>query len=117
MAIFPAQELTYLQETKENRLYHVHETSFQRMLKCAACKADINKHVRPHILRHSYASHLLAAGYDIRQVQELLGHSDVRTTMIYTHTLKKNSAKLSKALLICDVMMSKNGNTACQCNG
>ncbi len=58
------------------------------MLKDAARKANIDRHVNPHILRHSYASHLLAAGYDIRQVQELLGHSDVRTTMIYTHTVK-----------------------------
>jgi site-specific recombinase XerD len=58
------------------------------MLHLAAQKAKITRRVNPHVLRHSFASHLLAAGYDIRQIQELLGHSDVRTTMIYTHTIK-----------------------------
>ena len=85
---FPAHEITHIKETNQNRREHIHETSFQRMLINAAKNANITHHVYPHILRHSFASHQLAAGYDIRQVQDLLGHSDVRTTMIYTHTIK-----------------------------
>lgn len=79
---FPAQQLIHIKETNEYRRYHIHETSFQRVLKQAAKDASINRSVNPHILRHSFASHLLGEGFDIRQIQELLGHSDIRTTMI-----------------------------------
>lgn len=88
---FPALGTVYVKEFGQTLRYHVHETNFQKALKDAAARAGLKRRVNPHILRHSFASHLLAAGYDIRQVQELLGHSDVRTTMIYTRTIKKDS--------------------------
>ncbi len=93
--IFPAAGFSTDPRSKHVRRHHVYETSVQKAIKAAARKAGISKHVGPHTFRHSFATDLLKRGYDIRTVQELLGHKDVRTTMIYTHVTLNGSGVIS----------------------
>jgi integron integrase len=87
--VFPSGRLSVDPRSGKTRRHHVHENGLQKAVKAAAQRAGIPKRVNCHCLRHSFATHLLESGYDIRTVQELLGHADVSTTMIYTHVLNR----------------------------
>jgi integron integrase len=96
--VFPAARPSRDPRTSTYRRHHLHETSVQRAIRVAARRLGIVKPVGPHTLRHCFATHLLERGYDIRTVQELMGHADVRTTQIYTHVMKKGAGAVKSPL-------------------
>ncbi len=98
---FPAAQLTFLREPKEMRRYHIHESHIQSAVKAAVARAGITKRASPHTFRHTFASHLLLAGYDLQTIQQLLGHSDIKTSMIYLQTVPTLTLKKAKSPLDC----------------
>lgn len=96
--VFPSARLSVDPGSQKTRRHHIHETGLQKAIRNAAREAAIDKRVTSHTMRHSFATHLLQQGKDIRVIQDLLGHADVSTTMIYTHVLKKGGLGVQSPL-------------------
>ncbi|MGB8703199.1 MAG: tyrosine-type recombinase/integrase, partial [Thermosynechococcaceae cyanobacterium] len=99
--VFPSERFSKDPRTGIVRRHHLDESGLQKAIKQAGFLAKINKRVSCHTFRHSFATQLLQNHYDIRTVQELLGHKDVKTTMIYTHVLNKGGRAVQSPLDVC----------------
>lgn len=96
--LFPSSKYAYIHHNQSLRRHHAHPSSLTRALKKAVDQSGVSKRVSSHTLRHSFATHLIENGYDIRTVQELLGHAQVQTTEIYTHVLKRGGRAVKSPL-------------------
>lgn len=96
--LFPQKNRWINEKTGQHGRHHIDESILQKAVKSAVREAGIIKNASCHTFRHSFATHLLESGYDLRTVQELLGHSDVRTTMIYTHVLNRGAKEIVSPL-------------------
>lgn len=101
--VFPSDRLSIDPHSQHVCRRHVHETSLQKHIRRAGVEAGLTKRVNTHALRHSFATHLLESGYDIRTVQELLGHADVSTTMVYTHVLNRGGPAVRSPMDVLDM--------------
>jgi integron integrase len=107
--VFPAERTSVDPRSEVERRHHLHETVVQRALRAAVVDLGLSRRVSCHTFRHSFATHLLEEGYDIRTIQELLGHQDVKTTMIYTHVLRRGGRGVRSPA---DLLWSKGGIAA-----